>query len=50
LKKLKRGASYTDIGISEILNENLKVKNGEPETIPYSQTRGFGVKVIVDGF
>jgi TldD protein len=45
----KRGASYADIRISEILNENLTVKNGEPETISYSQLRGFGVRVIVDG-
>ncbi|MEM3553405.1 MAG: TldD/PmbA family protein [Candidatus Bathyarchaeia archaeon] len=45
----KRGASYADIRISEILNENLTVKNGEPETISYSQMRGFGVRVIVDG-
>ena len=43
------GASYADIRISEILNENLTVKNGEPETISYSQVRGFGIRVIVDG-
>lgn len=45
----KNGASYADIRISEILNENLTVKNGEPETISYSQVRGFGIRVIVDG-
>ncbi|MGB9683665.1 MAG: TldD/PmbA family protein [Candidatus Bathyarchaeales archaeon] len=45
----KNGASYADIRISEILNENLTVKNGEPETISYAQVRGFGIRVIVDG-
>ncbi|MEM2337915.1 MAG: TldD/PmbA family protein [Candidatus Bathyarchaeia archaeon] len=45
----KRGASYADIRISEILNENLTVKNGEPETISFSQLKGFGVRVIVNG-
>jgi TldD protein len=45
----KKGVSYADIRISEILNENLTVKNGEPETISFSQTKGFGVRVIVNG-
>lgn len=45
----KNGASYADIRISEILNENLTVKNGEPETLSYSQVRGFGIRVIVEG-
>ena len=45
----KKGASYADIRISEILNENLTVKNGVPETISYSRMCGFGVRVIVDG-
>lgn len=45
----KNGASYADIRISEILNENLTAKNGEPETISYLQVRGFGIRVIVDG-
>ncbi|MDH7477893.1 MAG: TldD/PmbA family protein [Candidatus Bathyarchaeota archaeon] len=45
----KKGASYADIRISEILNENLTVKNGEPETVSFSQTKGFGVRVIVNG-
>ncbi|MDI6805881.1 MAG: TldD/PmbA family protein [Candidatus Bathyarchaeia archaeon] len=45
----KKGASYADIRISEILNESLTVKNGEPETVSFSQTKGFGVRVIVNG-
>lgn len=45
----KRGASYADIRISEIFNENLTVKNGQPEAVILSQTKGFGVRVLVDG-
>jgi TldD protein len=45
----KKGASYADIRISEILNENLTVKNGEPEAISFSQEKGFGVRVIMNG-
>lgn len=45
----KRGASYADVRSSEILNEFLTVKNGEPETVNLLQTKGFGVRVIADG-
>ncbi len=45
----KKGASYSDVRISEILNEILTVKNGEPEAVNLLQTKGFGVRVIVDG-
>lgn len=45
----KRGVSYADIRISEILNEILTVKNGEPEAVNLLQTKGFGVRVVADG-
>ena len=45
----KRGVSYADIRASEILNENITVKNGEPESVTFSQKKGFGVRVIVNG-
>ena len=45
----RKGASYSDVRISEILNEILTVKNGEPEAVNLLQTKGFGVRVIVDG-
>jgi len=45
----REGASYADIRISEILNEILTVKNGEPEAVNLLQTKGFGVRVIADG-
>jgi len=46
---LKRGASYADMRTSEILNELLTVKDGQPETVNLLQTKGFGVRVIKDG-
>ena len=45
----KEGVSYADIRISEILNEVLTVKDGEPEAVNLLQTKGFGVRVIADG-
>ena len=46
---VKKGASYADIRISEILREVLTVKNGEPEAVNFLQTKGFGVRVVADG-
>jgi TldD protein len=46
---LKRGASYADVRISEILNELLTVKDGEPESVNLLQTKGFGVRVVKEG-
>jgi len=48
-KAVSKGASYADVRISEILDENITVKNGEPEAVRFSQTKGFGVRVIVNG-
>lgn len=50
LNEAEKGeASYADVRISEIINENLTVKNGEPEAVSLSQAKGFGIRVIVDG-
>jgi TldD protein len=50
LREAEKGrASYADVRISEILNENLTVKNGEPEAVTFSQEKGFGVRVVVNG-
>jgi TldD protein len=46
---VKKRASYADVRISEILNEILTVKNGEPEAVNLLQMKGFGVRVIADG-
>jgi len=45
----KKGASYADIRIGEILDERLTVKKGLPEEVTLFQTTGFGVRVIVKG-
>ncbi|MFQ6076004.1 MAG: TldD/PmbA family protein [Candidatus Bathyarchaeia archaeon] len=45
----KKGASYADIRIVEILDETLTVKKGVPEEVTMLETKGFGVRVIVDG-
>ena len=45
----KEGASYADVRIGEILDENLTVKKGVPEEVTLLQTSGFGVRVIVNG-
>ncbi len=50
LEKAERmGASYADIRVSEILNEILTVKDGEPESVTELQRRGFGIRVVADG-
>ncbi|UCE96519.1 MAG: TldD/PmbA family protein [Candidatus Bathyarchaeota archaeon] len=48
-KAVKSGASYADIRIGELIDENLTVKNGIPEETSLSQTKGFGVRVMVTG-
>lgn len=44
-----KGATYADIRIERIEDENLSVKNGSPELIDRSFDFGFGIRVIVDG-
>ncbi|MFP3985063.1 MAG: TldD/PmbA family protein [Candidatus Bathyarchaeia archaeon] len=46
---VKAGASYADIRIGEILDENLTVKNGVPEETVLLQTSGFGIRVTAKG-
>jgi len=46
---VKAGASYTDVRIGEILDETLTVKNGVPADTNLSQTRGFGIRVVIKG-
>jgi len=48
LAKDKR-ATYSDLRIEKIEDENLSVKNGSPELIDRSSDFGFGIRVIVDG-
>jgi len=44
-----KGATYADIRIEGIEDENLSVKNGSPELIERSWDHGFGIRVIVNG-
>ena len=45
----RKGASYADIRIGEILDERLTVKRGVLEQATLRQISGFGIRVIVDG-
>jgi len=45
----KKGASYADIRIGEVLDEHLTVKKGVLDEVSLLQTCGFGVRVIVKG-
>jgi TldD protein len=44
-----KGATYADIRIEKIEDENLSVKSGSPELIDRSSDFGFGIRVIVNG-
>jgi TldD protein len=44
-----KGASYADIRIEEIEEENLSVKSGAVELIEKSTDFGFGIRVIANG-
>jgi len=44
-----RGASYADIRIEEIVEENISVKNGTAELIEKSTDFGLGIRVMVNG-
>jgi len=46
---VKAGASYADVRIVEIIDENLTVKNGVPEETNLSLTKGFGIRVMMKG-
>jgi TldD protein len=44
-----RGAQYADIRIVHNCTENIGVKDGVVEALNYSDTIGFGVRVLADG-
>ena len=46
---IKEGASYADIRIGKIFDENLTVKRGMPERVTLLQKSGFCVRVIAKG-
>ncbi|MFX1251700.1 MAG: TldD/PmbA family protein [Promethearchaeota archaeon] len=45
----KERASYADVRIVTIQDENINIKKGNIQTLNLSKTRGFGVRVIANG-
>jgi TldD protein len=45
----RSGATYADVRIGDILDENLTFKNGAPESVRLLQTSGFGIRVLAKG-
>lgn len=43
------GADYADLRLAQRETEEVEVKNGAVQTVESSLTRGFGVRVLVDG-
>jgi len=46
---VKAGASYADVRVIAIQEENLTVKNGVPQEVRLLQTNGFGIRVMTKG-
>ena len=44
-----RGAQYADIRVVENRTESMQVKNGVVESLNFSESRGFGVRVLLNG-
>jgi len=44
-----KGAQYADIRVVENRTESIQVKNGVVESLHFSESRGFGVRVLVNG-
>lgn len=45
----KLGASYADVRVGRIQVQNITVKNGMPEIVALSKSKGFGIRTIVNG-
>ena len=45
----KEGATYADIRIVTILDEDISIKRGNIETLNLSTVKGFGIRTIADG-
>ena len=43
------GVQYADIRVVENRTESMQVKNGVVESLNFAESRGFGVRVLVDG-
>jgi len=45
----KENASYADIRVITILDENITIKKGNISTMNFSQVEGFGIRAIAEG-
>ncbi|HSP05803.1 MAG TPA: DNA gyrase modulator, partial [Acidobacteriota bacterium] len=46
----ERGAEYADVRLIPLsVSEDISVKNGVVENLEYSESAGFGVRVLLDG-
>ncbi|MFX0124102.1 MAG: TldD/PmbA family protein [Candidatus Hodarchaeota archaeon] len=45
----KEKASYADIRVVTILDENITIKKGSIQTMNFLQVKGFGIRAIADG-
>ncbi|MGD8505296.1 MAG: TldD/PmbA family protein [Candidatus Bathyarchaeota archaeon] len=45
----KLGASYADVRVGRILVQNVTIKNGMPEIVALSKSKGFGVRTLING-
>ena len=46
---LSSGATYADIRIVEINNQNISSRNGKIRNVSIGKNKGFGVRVLIDG-
>jgi len=44
-----QGATYADIRIVQRRTQNITIKNGVVEALSDNESKGFGVRVVVDG-
>ncbi|MEK7325627.1 MAG: DNA gyrase modulator, partial [Chloroflexota bacterium] len=44
-----RGAQYADVRVAQTTEQALSVKNGLVDALGFTESTGFGVRVLVDG-
>ena len=45
----REGASYADIRVVTLLDENITIKKGNIQLLNFTQIKGFGIRAIADG-
>ncbi len=46
---MRRGAEYADVRLTETDTESFALKDGSPEMSGFAESKGIGIRVIVDG-